>query len=856
MPQKYPPCIALTADADIPNADYLAHYGMRAAMLAQLKRADLPVPNAWAFSMEAVAKLTEREPDLTLPMLPLMQKGCLMLVRSSAGMRDWGGPENLLNIGMNAKTCAQFGKTLGVKTAFALYFRFIEDFSVIIARLDSEDFENILRATGKTPDYKRAVKDALAFYAEETGAEFPQDPAVQLLRVMRSMAVAWRGTSAKILRDAQNAPIDAGLGLIVQEMVLEVGNFGFGEAQFISPTTGDSGAHGRFNNQTSVSRPPQNKDAQFLAKDKRGQSLQESNPQAFQMLGDLSAKARQFFRDDMRLDFILDNDTVWIVDARPAERFVRGFVASNVNLVRDGLRTKQQALLSLAPHHLSEILHPQISPKANPDQIAKGIGASPGAATGRIVFSASAAQACGARGEACILVRVETAPDDIRAMHSANGILTERGGITSHAAVVARGFGVPCVVGVSDLSIDVRSKTITLKNGEVLRVGDVLTIEGSSGQIFRDAPPLVEPELGGAFYEFMSWADEFRRLGVRCNADTAQEVRLAKTFGIDGLGLVRTEHMFLEDRRLTMMRELIFATTDTARLAALDLLRPIQQKDFYDIFALMGSAPVCIRLLDPPLHEFLPKSREDIGNLAESMDLPVAQVLAQIEDLREFNPMLGTRGVRLGIVLPDIYKMQAHSVFEAVAQLKKDKGLDVKPEIMIPLVSANREVALVKAAVESVAVLVRAKHNIALEYSLGVMVETPRAALRAGDIAQYSDFLSFGTNDLTQMTYGLSRDDSGRFMGSYLANKVFPDDPFHSLDVEGVGELMRIAVRQVRGEGKKDIVLGLCGEHGGNPESVAFCHDLGLDYVSCSTFRTPIARLAAAQAALVSEKVS
>lgn len=505
--------------------------------------------------------------------------------------------------------------------------------------------------------------------------------------------------------------------------------------------------------------------------------------------------------------------------------------------------------MSIAPTSLNESLHPQVSRKAKVEIIASGIGASPGAATGKIVFTAAAALASEARGDACILVRVETGPDDIRGMHSAKGILTERGGITSHAAVVARGLGLPCVVGAENSKIDMRKREVVLSDGEVLSAGDVITLVGDTGEVLRGAPKLVEPDLGGAILEFMSWADEFRTLSVRGNADTPADFRMARAFGVDGIGLVRTEHMFFDADRITVMRELIFADTEDGRRDALGLLLPMQRDDFVEMFTLMGDLPVCIRLLDPPLHEFLPSSRDEMQALAENMDLPLSKVIARIEDLQEFNPMLGTRGVRLGITAPAIYEMQARAIFEAAALVEKKNGLKVKPEIMIPLVSARREVDLIKARVDVMATEVEAQTNIEVQYEIGVMVETPRAALRANNIAETCSFLSFGTNDLTQMTYGLSRDDAGRFMSVYVNNDVFPEDPFHRLDEEGVGELMEIAVERAR-NAKPSIKLGLCGEHGGDSASVKFCHSLGLDYVSCSAFRTPIAKLAAAQAAL------
>lgn len=434
-------------------------------------------------------------------------------------------------------------------------------------------------------------------------------------------------------------------------------------------------------------------------------------------------------------------------------------------------------------------------------------------------------------------------------MHSAQGILTERGGITSHAAVIARGLGLPCIVGASEIDIDLRRKRFELPDGRKFCEGDVITLDGASGEVIAGAPDLIEPDLSGAFNTLLDWTDEFRKLGVRANADTPSDARLAQTFRVDGIGLCRTEHMFFEPGRLTAMREMIFADQDRDRQAALDRLLPMQRADFVELFETMVGLPVCIRLLDPPLHEFLPQSSQEIRSLAEAMDLPLAKVMGRAEDLKEYNPMLGMRGVRLGLTVPGIYDMQARAIFEAAAQVQKKFGTQIKPEIMIPLVSANKEVEIVKGRVDVVASEVQMATGQRLEYSVGVMVETPRAALKAGQIAQYSEFLSFGTNDLTQMTYGLSRDDAGRFMRTYVNRGVFVEDPFHSIDVDGVGELLTIAVTRAKAA-RGDIGLGLCGEHGGDPASVAFCHKLGLDYVSCSPYRAPVARLAAAQTAI------
>ena len=579
-------------------------------------------------------------------------------------------------------------------------------------------------------------------------------------------------------------------------------------------------------------------------------SLEELAPAA---LASLTAAARATaagLGDAYQLDFALRDGRPTVIDAVPVRRSARAAVRIAVDLANSGAITRPEALLRIEPRSLIEHLHPQIDPAARRDVFGTGVAASPGAATGRIVFSAEAALAAAAQDEATILARVETSPEDIRGMHAARGVLTIRGGMTSHAAVIARGLGLPCVVGAGDLRLDPHHRLLTAADGRIFREGALITLDGTRGEVVAGAPPMIAPELGGALAELLDWADAARDLGVRANADTPAEARMARDFRVDGIGLCRTEHMFFDAARITVMREMILADTDAERQAALDRLLPMQREDFVEIFGIMRGLPVTIRLLDPPLHEFLPNSPDEIAEFAEAMGLPVADVTARARELFEVNPMLGMRGVRLGITMPAIYEMQARAIFEAAVAVNRDTRAQVVPEVMIPLVSANREVELVKSRIDAIAAAVRAEQGVELAYKLGVMVETPRAALRAGDLAASSAFLSFGTNDLTQMTYGLSRDDAGRFMRDYVNRGVFHEDPFHSLDLEGVGELMLIAARRGR-DRNPELTLGLCGEHGGDPSSVRFCKLAGFDYVSCSPFRVPIARLAAAQASIL-----
>ncbi len=846
----FPRILALTAGADAPAEIY----GARAATQVTLMEAGLPVPKAWGLSVDAVKAIANEDFPAEWPFLQELSTGCLVSVRVSPLDRVWGGPEAMLNLGMNQATCEILKEPLGEEAAIALYARFVQDYSIQVARLDPEWFEElyILHTKKDKLDVQSLLGSFLALYDQNVGELFPQEPVRQLRKALRSFVKAWDGTTARILRMAQGAPSDAGLGMIIQEMALGFGRgeSGAGVAQFTSVQSGEAEAFGRYMSQSQGRDAVADQaKALFLTKDTRGPSLEDDSPEVVAELEKFSVAARSAFKDEMQLEFTLQDGTLAILDAVPAERSGRAAVGISVNLVEAGIRTKEQALMGIDPRSLNEVLHPLVDPKAKRDVLTSGISSSPGAATGKIVFTANAAQASAAREEPCILVRVETTPEDVRGMHSAQAVLTAKGGRDSHAAVVARTIGVPCIVGVSEMKVDVRGKVLTLPGGVILRAGDTITVDAGTGEVLRGAPKLVQPNLGGAFDTFMSWADEFRVLGVRANADTPQDAQISRDFKVDGIGLVRTEHMFFEAGRLNVMRELIFAETNEDRKAALDLLLPMQRSDFVKLFEIMEGLPVCIRLLDPPLHEFLPQSRDEMQSLADAMGLPLSKITERAEDLREFNPMLGTRGVRLGLMVPEIYEMQARAIFEAAAIVHKGGANMIAPEIMVPLVSANREVELVKSRVDAIFAAVKNETGVAMDYSLGTMVETPRAALRAGDIALSSEFFSFGTNDLTQMTYGLSRDDSGRFMREYISLGVFADDPFHSLDVDGVGELLLMACARGRAA-REGLILGLCGEHGGNPQSVEFCHKARFDYVSCSPFRTPIAKLAAAQAAI------
>ncbi len=833
-----PGFVEVTPKADI-RTD---RHGNRAKCLQRLMRMELPVPQTVAMPFQTVRDTADgRMPDLAT-MIGLFDGTPLLLsVRSSSETSDWGGPGAVLNIGLNDATHAWLAQTLGQGVADKLYLRFIRSFATEVMRLDEEPFD-----AATTPAEARAV------YEAEMEEAFPQETADQLAAVLRSMARAWEGTSARLLRQAQGAPSDAGLGLVVQKMAngMGPGQSGSGVIQFIDPATGEPVVTGRYLGQAMGRDALRDRDrAIYLTRDVRGPSLEELLPELYRELIEVGHLCRRHLREEMQIEFTVDQGRLAILDAVRCPREARASVAVAAALARDGIISRADALLRVSPAVLGRLLHRQIDPGAKRKVLARGIAASPGAAAGRIVFDSAAAQANLARDEPCILVRRETTPDDVRGMHAADGVLTERGGTTSHAAVIARGLGLPCVAGATGLKVSHRTRCVTLADGTVLKEGDEITIDGSSGEVMAGHVVTTEPTLDGAFGDLMAWSDDVRDIGVRANADTVADATLARTFGVDGIGLCRTEHMFFESGRLTVMREMIFAETPADRAAALERLLPMQRDDFTGLFDLMSGLPVCIRLLDPPLHEFLPSETEGMRALAEALNRPLSEVRSRIESMQEYNPMLGMRGVRLGIAVPEIYEMQARAIFEAAVAVRS-KGVEVTPEIMIPLVTARREVELVKRRIDAVAAAVQQEHRTDFSYRLGVMVETPRAALRAGEIAETAAFLSFGTNDLTQMTYGLSRDDAGHFMSAYVNEGVYPEDPFTTLDVDGVGELLLLGAARGRAA-RPGVTLALCGEHGGNPESIAFCRLAGFDYVSCSPFRVPVAKLAAAQATLL-----
>ena len=838
--------------------------GARAARLGRMVSLGLPVPPGVALDFGVVRDIACGG---SIPDVP-DELGPWIALRGSAGQRGWGGPQSILNLGITDDALPRLADLIGRKGALEAYRRAIRSFGVRVGGLDPEDFDNLyydqmkLRQSLREEDLEAVVAASKALYQDELEEPFPQTLEAQLDGALRAMIREWNAPTARMLREARGAPEDAGLGIVLQRMVFGLGAMGSGAGSFqgVNSASGEPMATGRYLPDAQGQDAGRGMRTPHMIteseREEAGQSLPSlelSEPSALAALVEADQVLTRNFGDAYELQFTLEQGELWLLDAEPVRRSARAGVRIAVDLAESGAIDRDIALLRIDPTSLITTLHPQVDPTARRDVIGTGLAASPGAVTGRIYFRAEPALAAHAQGEDVILVRVETSPEDIRGMHSASAVLTVRGGMTSHAAVIARGMGLPCVVGASDLQLDVKAGELRTRDGRVFRQGDQITVDGTAGQALAGAPRMLPVVPTESIDKLLDWADERRGIGVRANADTPGDAALARRFKVDGIGLCRTEHMFFEGESIHVMRELIVTDAAEARISALEKLLPLQRADFAALFNEMRGMPVTIRLLDPPLHEFLPHGEDEIAALARSMDLPVSAVIARAEELAEFNPMLGKRGVRLGITMPEIYDMQARAIFEAADDVAQASGKAVHPEIMIPLVSANREVDIVKARVEEIAAAVAEERGRPPEYDIGVMVETPRGALRAGDLAKSSAFLSFGTNDLTQMTYGLSRDDAGRFMRDYVAKGVFREDPFHSLDLEGVGELVLMAANRGRAV-RPDIVLGLCGEHGGDPDSIRFCVVAGLDYVSCSPFRVPIARLAAAQATILAEQ--
>ncbi|HWA68941.1 MAG TPA: pyruvate, phosphate dikinase [Rhizomicrobium sp.] len=796
-------------------------------------------------------------------------KPLLLSVRSGARVSMPGMMDTVLNLGLNAATTAGLATLTGdERFAYDSYRRFIQMYSDVVLGVDHALFEEILDEEKQNKgaeldtdldaeDLKRIAALYKARVEKELGKPFPEDVQEQLWGAIGAVFGSWRSPRADTYRKLNNIPEDWGTAVTVQAMVF--GNRGESSATGVAftrdPATGEKLLYGEFlinaqgEDVVAGIRTPQ--PISKLVRERQGgkkPSMEEAMPKAFAELKAIGERLEQHYRDMQDVEFTIQEGKLFMLQTRSGKRTAEAALKVAVDMEREGLIDRKLAISRVEPEALNQLLHPTLDPDAPRIEIAVGLGASPGAATGEAAFTAEEAEKLAAEGHAVILVRTETSPEDIHGMHAARGILTARGGMTSHAAVVARGMGRPCVSGAGMLKIDaVRGEMVA---GDVtISRGDIITIDGASGQVFQGQVAMRQPELTGDFGTLMGWADEVRRLKVRSNADTAQDAATARKFGAEGIGLCRTEHMFFEAERIVAVRQMILADAETERREALAKLLPMQRGDFEAIFKEMAGLPVTIRLLDPPLHEFLPHKEEEFEEVARAAGTNAKKLRARAIALHEANPMLGHRGCRLGITYPEIYEMQARAILEAALAVEEGGGAPVQLEIMIPLVAFKSELDILAARIAAVAQDIRAERGKVPAYLIGTMIELPRAALRAGEIAQTAQFFSFGTNDLTQTTIGISRDDAGMFLNDYLAKGVIARDPFVSIDVEGVGELIQIAAKRGR-QTRENLKLGICGEHGGDPDSIRFCHDSGLDYVSCSPFRVPIARLAAAQAAL------
>jgi pyruvate,orthophosphate dikinase len=793
----------------------------------------------------------------------------LVSVRSGARASMPGMMDTVLNLGLNDETVEALAADSGdARFAYDSYRRFIQMYSDVVMGLDHEVFEEILEdekaSLGHELDteltaaeWQGVIELYKAKVEEELGKPFPQGPREQLWGAIGAVFSSWMNNRAITYRRLHDIPESWGTAVNVQAMVF--GNMGDTSATGVAftrnPSTGERQLYGEFlvnaqgEDVVAGIRTPQNiTEAARIAAGSDKPSLQKLMPDAFQAFVDISDRLEKHYRDMQDLEFTIERGKLWMLQTRSGKRTAKAALKIAVEMAKDGLITKDEAVARIDPASLDQLMHPTIDPKAARDVIGMGLPASPGAATGEIVFSSGDAEDAKAQGRKAILVRIETSPEDIHGMHAAEGILTTRGGMTSHAAVVARGMGKPCVSGAGSLRVDYKAGTL-VSMGQTFRKGDVITIDGGNGQVLKGAVAMLQPELSGDFAAIMEWADAARRMKVRTNAETPLDARMARSFGAEGIGLCRTEHMFFDGARIVAMREMILADTEKDRRAALDKLLPMQRSDFLELFEIMAGLPVTIRLLDPPLHEFLPKTEAELAEVAAAMNVPADKLRQRTEALHEFNPMLGHRGCRLAVSYPEIAEMQARAIFEAAVEAGRKAGALVVPEIMVPLVGLVRELEYVKARIDAVAQSVMQETGTKIDYLTGTMIELPRAAIRAHVIAEAAEFFSFGTNDLTQTTFGISRDDAASFLETYRQKGIIEQDPFVSLDVDGVGELVRMAADKGRAT-RPSIKLGICGEHGGDPASIRFCEEVGLDYVSCSPYRVPIARLAAAQAAV------
>ena len=872
------------ADGDASMKDLL---GGKGANLAEMSALGLPVPPGFTITTEACnhfyanaraypANLTQqvaaglaKVEDLTGKRFGDAANPLLVSVRSGARASMPGMMDTVLNLGLNDQTVEGLAKLSGDRRfAFDSYRRFIQMYSNVVLGLDHHMFEEILDdhkdrldvyvdTALSAEDWERVVADYKAAVLRDLGAPFPQEPNAQLWGAIAAVFNSWMNDRAKFYRRMHDIPESWGTAVSIQSMVF--GNMGDGSATGVAftrnPSTGDNRLYGEFlinaqgEDVVAGIRTPQplTKAAREEMGDKNP-SMEEALPDVFVQFREVVGKLETHYRDMQDIEFTVEQGRLYMLQTRNGKRTAKAALRIAVDLASEGVISHSEAVMRVEPASLDQLLHPTIDPASPRDVIATGLPASPGAATGKVVFTAEDAEKLGGAGEAVILVREETSPEDIRGMDAARGIVTARGGMTSHAAVVARGMGRPCVSGAGEIHIDARAGEFHAR-GKTIRAYDVITIDGSTGEVLQGAVKMVEPELSGDFNTLMVWADSVRRLRVRANAETAMDAQVARQFGAEGIGLCRTEHMFFDPTRIAAVREMILADDEAGRRAALEKILPMQRQDFIDLFKIMDGLPVTIRLLDPPLHEFLPHTEEDVAAVAEATGLDPAKLLRRAQELHEVNPMLGHRGCRLGISYPEIYEMQVRAIIEAACEVAA-LGLTAPiPEIMHPLVAKGEEMKFLRELTDRTARAVIAERKRQIVYSVGTMIELPRAAIRAGDLAEFAEFFSFGTNDLTQTTFGISRDDSGRFLNAYIDKGIFEKDPFVSLDQEGVGDLIRIAAERGRAV-RPEVKLGICGEHGGDPASIQFCERVGLDYVSCSPYRVPIARLAAAQAAL------
>ena len=861
--------------------------GGKGGNLAEMAFLGMPVPPGFTITTEVCtyfyANGKTYPPDLTAQVDAAMvgverQAGrkfgddsnpLLVSVRSGARASMPGMMDTVLNLGLNDKSVLTLAKTSAdERFAFDSYRRFIQMYSSVVLEVEHHDFEEILEGVKNrkglaldtdlsAADWREVIAAFKQKVIEATGKPFPLNPRDQLWGAIGAVFGSWMNARAITYRRLNDIPASWGTAVNVQAMVF--GNMGETSATGVAftrnPATGANELYGEFlvnaqgEDVVAGIRTPQNiTEAARKAAGSDRPSLESLMPEVFRQFVATTQKLEKHYRDMQDMEFTVERGKLWMLQTRNGKRTARAALRVAVEMANEGLLSREDAITRVDPTALDQLLHPTIDPTYKRSPLATGLPASPGAASGEITFSADDAEALRAAGHRTMLVRVETSPEDIHGMNAAEGIVTTRGGMTSHAAVVARGMGKPCVCGAGAIRIDYDAQTMTA-GGVTLKKGDIITIDGASGEVLAGAAPMVKPELTGEFSTLMQWADGVRRMKVRANAETPLDARVARGFGAEGIGLCRTEHMFFGADRIIAVREMILADTEAGRRAALAKILPMQRQDFAELFEIMKGLPVTIRLLDPPLHEFLPNTEADIADVAKAMGVSAAKLRARAAELHEVNPMLGFRGVRLPVRYPEIAEMQARAIFEGAVEAGRATGAPAIVEVMIPVVMSRAEFDLVKAIVVAMAETVAKETGVIIPYTVGTMIELPRAALRAGDIAKSAEFFSFGTNDLTQTTLGVSRDDAASFLGLYVDKGLLPADPFVSLDTEGVGELIAIAVERGRAT-RPDIKLGVCGEHGGDPASIAFCEKVGLNYVSCSPFRIPIARLAAAQAAL------